>query len=93
MVGSYLTEGLRSLERQYAELLGNVRGRGLMCAFDGVSVTARDRIVTELYRLGVIVLRCGEKSVRFRPSLTFTRAEADELLARVADALKRVASL
>ncbi|AEF42997.1 L-lysine 6-transaminase [Hoyosella subflava DQS3-9A1] len=54
------------------------RGRGLMCAVTLADGGVRDEIVRELRLVEhVLLLPCGERSVRFRPSLTVTREELD----------------
>lgn len=70
LVGRYLLEKLRGLP------LRNVRGRGLMIAFDLANTEERDKFVARLSE-NMLVLKSGSKSVRLRPHLTFTRDNAD----------------
>ncbi|GII84400.1 L-lysine 6-transaminase [Sphaerisporangium siamense] len=85
-LGQRLLAGLRDLERAFPELVSNARGRGLMCAFD-VS-TGRDRLVAALREdEGVLVLPCGERSVRLRPALSVREEEIDLGLAAFGRAL------
>lgn len=76
VVGDHLLAGLRSLEAEYPSLIANSRGRGLMIAFD-TDPGSRDALVAKCLELGMIVLFCGPRSIRFRPPLTLTRTEAD----------------
>ena len=55
--------------------LENVRGKGLMCAFDMPTSKDRDATIKQCYNNGLFVLGCGTKSVRVRPSLTFSKDE------------------
>lgn len=55
----------------------NVRGVGLILAFDCENKEARDNLVRRLYDNGVIVNSTGDKSVRVRPNLSLRK---DELL-------------
>jgi L-lysine 6-transaminase len=71
-VGDWLLSELRALGERHADLVMNVRGRGLMCALDLPSATRRDRAVRQLRDEHVIVLPCGERSLRFRPALDVT---------------------
>ncbi len=65
----------------------NVRGRGLMCAFDLPDRALRDTLVERLRTTErVLILPSGERSVRFRPTLAVTE---DELALGVA-AINRV---
>ncbi len=75
-VGDHLLAGLRTLAAEFPSLVENARGRGLMIAFD-TDARARDALVKKCLDLGMIVLFCGPRSIRFRPPLTLTRSEAD----------------
>jgi L-lysine 6-transaminase len=66
----------------------NVRGRGLMCAFDLPNQTARDDAIRRLHDERVLGLACGERSIRFRPALNVTTPDLEFGLA----ALDRVLS-
>jgi L-lysine 6-transaminase len=73
--GDWLLGELTAVARRHPGLPGNVRGRGLMCAFDLPSARARDAVVNGMRDEHVIVVPCGERSVRFRPALNITEAE------------------
>jgi L-lysine 6-transaminase len=59
---------LHALARKYPAMTA-VRGRGLMMAFDLPSTAARDAFWKGAYELGLLVVRCGERSIRLRPVL------------------------
>jgi L-lysine 6-transaminase len=61
-----------------------------MCAFDLPSAVFRDRVLETCYEEGVVILGCGERSVRFRSPLTITEAQIDEGLAMLERAIERV---
>lgn len=84
---------LRRLEKMARELpfMTNVRGRGLMCAFDLPTPAFRDAVRQRSLEEGVLILACGERSIRFRPPLIITEAEIDEGLQRLRRALEHVA--
>ncbi|MBI3202203.1 MAG: L-lysine 6-transaminase [Myxococcales bacterium] len=67
--GAELLAGLAELMQKYPEVT-NARGRGLMCAMDLPSTELRDKVVRRCFEDGMIVLKCGTRSVRFRPTLT-----------------------
>lgn len=69
--GAELMAGLESIQDRFDEV-SNVRGRGLMCALDLPNVELREAIVRRCYDDGMIILPCGPKSLRFRPSLNVT---------------------
>jgi len=55
--------------------ISNVRGKGLMIAFDLPTVKRRDEVIEKLNKR-MMVLKCGEKSIRLRPTLTFSMDDA-----------------
>ncbi|MBO0830206.1 MAG: aminotransferase class III-fold pyridoxal phosphate-dependent enzyme, partial [Streptosporangiales bacterium] len=73
--GHALLEDLHAVADRHADLMSNVRGRGLMCAFDLPTTAERDAVVTALRDEHVVVLPCGERSIRFRPALSVTEDE------------------
>lgn len=69
-LGAFLLERLTKIQAENPELVSNVRGRGLMCAFDLPDADARSGLIAKLREEeGVLVLPCGERSVRLRPAL------------------------
>jgi L-lysine 6-transaminase len=54
--------------------LSNVRGRGLFLAFDLPDAEQRERFYKGLFEIGLLAIRCGERSIRFRPALDFPAA-------------------
>src|SRR5580704_2645746 len=85
-VGDWLLGELTALGERHAGMVSNVRGRGLMCAFDMRGSDVRDTAVRRLREERVIVLPCGDRSIRFRPTLSVTEQELQFGL----DALDRV---
>jgi L-lysine 6-transaminase len=76
-VGDWFGRELRALGERHAGLVSNVRGRGLMCALDLADPAGRDRAVRLLREEHVIVLPCGERSIRFRPALDVTEQDLE----------------
>ncbi len=68
-IGAVLIKTLHELEEKYPEKVNNVRGLGLMDAFDLATTEMRDKFYNEAYKNGLLVLKCGEKGIRFRPPL------------------------
>lgn len=77
-VGAHLQKQLVSLENQYPEFMSNSRGRGLFSAFDVTTPELRDEFRRRCYDNKVILLGCGEKSIRFRPPVNLSKAQVDE---------------
>jgi len=79
--GAFLQQLLHDLADRH-DVVGDVRGRGLMCAFTLPDKGFRDQVLTQLRdRERVLLLGCGTRSIRFRPALTVS---LDELSAGVA---------
>jgi len=77
IVGDYLLEKLQKLQAQFPDKLSNARGRGLMCAIDFPNGEERDAARNYLYRKNLIILGCGDQSIRFRPHLNVRKEEID----------------
>lgn len=89
--GAYLQERLHALAAACPSVR-NVRGLGLMCAFDLPNTTFRDSVLERCYQEGVIILGCGRQSVRFRSPLIITEAQLDEGVALLQRAIEAVAA-
>jgi L-lysine 6-transaminase len=86
--GKYLLSGLEDLAQKYSNKISNIRGLGLMCAFDCSSPDKRDELKQSLYRNGLIVIGCGATTIRFRPPLVISSNEIDEALKIIDNTLK-----
>ncbi len=89
--GVPLLKGLEELRVKHPEMVSNVRGRGLMCAFDLPSAEQRDALKKNLYENGVVILGCGSKSIRFRPPLTIAEDELNVALSAIDHSIKILA--
>ncbi len=76
-VGAHLLQRLHTLEAICVSVR-NVRGRGLMCAFDLPTREFRDRVLQRCYDEGLVILGCGKGSIRFRSPLTVNTDEIDQ---------------
>ena len=84
-----LLHGDGALQSDRPDVVSNARGRGLMCAVDLPDTETRDRLMDKAYEMGLMILGCGRRSIRFRPVLDITRAEIDEALGLVRKALEK----
>ncbi len=83
--GERFLAGLRSIAAAHPDRVSNPRGRGLFLAVDLPDRATREQVISELFeREQVIVLPCGERSVRFRPALSVSQDEIDEAIAALA---------
>jgi len=97
--GDYLLAGLRELQKTH-ESMGDVRGKGLMVGVELVkdretkepARTWRNEIVKAAFERGLLLLGCGENSIRFCPALTVNAEEIDKCLSIFDDAIQSVAN-
>ena len=78
-VGGYFLNQLRDLQRE-EPMISAARGRGLFLAFDLPDPETREEFWKGLFDLGVLTLRSGEGSIRFRPALDITAEVIDEAM-------------
>jgi 4-aminobutyrate aminotransferase len=81
--GRHLMEGLRKIQDR-VDCIGDVRGLGLMVGVELVenretkapAKELRGRLINRAFENGLLLLGCGENSIRFCPALT---VDADEI--------------
>jgi len=88
--GAELLSGLQRIRERFDGVIDNPRGRGLMCAIDAPSTELRNKVVRRCFEDGMIVLPCGERSVRFRPTLTVQSDAIAEGVERLQKAIGEV---
>ena len=74
--GNYLQEGLRRISEKQ-DKVSNVRGRGLITAFDFPDKDMRDKFIRRGMEKNVMFLGCGERTIRFRPALIIEEKHID----------------
>jgi L-lysine 6-transaminase len=85
-MGEVLVGELTQIARG-TDLISNVRGRGMMIAFDLPNPQARDIFRGLLLENGLVALKCGTCSIRFRPMLDLDAPSVEEGLAVVEKSL------
>ncbi len=78
-VGAYFLDQLRDLQQEDSRISA-ARGRGLFLAFDLPDGKTREEFWKGFFDLGVLTLRSGENSIRFRPPLDITAEVVDEAM-------------
>ena len=78
-VGAYFLDRLRDLQGEDSRISA-ARGRGLFLAFDLPDAKTREEFWKGFFDLGVLTLRSGENSIRFRPPLDITAGVIDEAM-------------
>jgi len=96
-VGAYLLKRLNTLKNKY-EIIGDVRGKGLMIGVEIVqnkktrtkAPEKRTKIVETCFKKGLLLLGCGDTTIRFSPPLIVTPKEVDVALEIFEKALRRI---
>ena len=96
--GEQLMAGLREMQKTI-ECMGDVRGLGLMVGVEMVKdrVTKerasglRNDIITNAFKKGLLLLGCGENTMRFCPALTVSTEEIDTGLSIFEEAVRAAA--
>ena len=87
--GRELLQGLENFGREFPDVLSNARGRGLMCAFDLADGDKRNAFRAKLLQEKLLVVGCGERSIRFRPHLIISREEIEIILQTIRKVLEQ----
>jgi 4-aminobutyrate aminotransferase len=96
-MGEHFLRRLHAFADKYP-VIGQVRGKGLMIGMelvtDRVSKTPAkklcDALITRAYHNGLILLSCGQSTVRFMPPLVIEAADVDEAMDIVEHSLNEV---
>ena len=86
-MGKILLGGLRKIEKEH-DVVTNSRGLGLMCAFDLPDGEFRGKFLGKCMEKGVIVLPCGPRTVRFRPSLNVEEGHIERAMVIIDEVLR-----
>lgn len=78
-VGAYFLDQLHELQKEF-DFIKAVRGRGMFLAFDLPGAKLREDMWKGFFQAGVLTLRSGEQSIRFRPALDMTAEVVDEAI-------------
>jgi L-lysine 6-transaminase len=76
LMGEYLQNGLTEVAERHP-VISNVRGKGLLTAFDFPDKATRDSFIKKGFDNNIMYLGCGERSVRFRPALIIEKSHID----------------
>jgi len=80
-IGERLTAGLQELAERYADIVVDIRGKGLLI---GIKLVPNNREMMAMAREeGLLVAGGGENCIRLLPPLILSEAEADEALDRL----------
>jgi 4-aminobutyrate aminotransferase len=96
--GDRMINHLKELQKVY-ECMGDVRGKGLMIGVEFVKDREtkeragdwRNLVVRKAFERGLLLLGCGDNTIRFCPALTVTEEEVDVCLSIFEECVKEVA--
>jgi len=83
----YFDSKLLEIAKEFPNFFDKVSGYGLMKALKCHNAEIRDNVVKKAFEKRVLVLKAGEKAVRFLPPLTITSSEIDEGFERMKEAI------
>ncbi|KAA3608337.1 MAG: L-lysine 6-transaminase [Planctomycetota bacterium] len=75
--GERWLQGMHAIAEKYPQWVSNVRGLGLMMAFDLPDRESRQKLLWTMIDQGLIGLACGPRSIRFRPHLAIGDQDLD----------------
>jgi 4-aminobutyrate aminotransferase len=96
-IGAYMMERMARWPARFS-CVGDVRGRGLMLGFEIVrdqgtkerAPELRDRIEQMAFERGLLVLGCGQNSIRLCPPLVIVKDQADFALDTLEDCMRAI---
>jgi L-lysine 6-transaminase len=87
--GQYLQDQLTALSHT-TDLITNIRGKGLLTAFDFPDSDTRNKFVNMGLENNTMFLGCGDRSIRFRPALIMHKDHIDAGIKTASYILKRL---
>jgi 4-aminobutyrate aminotransferase-like enzyme len=86
--GALARSGLDTLAHAYPEIVKNVRGAGVMLGFDVPRADFADALLDRAFRRGLVLLRAGDRSVRFYPRYDTEPSAIDEAISILMHAIE-----
>jgi 4-aminobutyrate aminotransferase len=98
-VGSWMLHELEAIKDEH-EMIGDVRGKGLMIGLEIVKnrntkapdAELRKEIIRRAYAKGLLLLECGTSSIRICPPLILSREEAELGLSMLAESIEEASA-
>ncbi|MEW6748899.1 MAG: aminotransferase class III-fold pyridoxal phosphate-dependent enzyme [Candidatus Micrarchaeota archaeon] len=84
-LGRYMLKSLQDMK-----WISGQRGIGLMLAFDLKDARRRDNLIAECARNGLLIVGCGQSSVRLIPPYVTEKDDADRALDIIQSSLRRI---
>jgi L-lysine 6-transaminase len=86
-MGEKMKSGLETVAEESKGMMTNVRGKGLMIAYDLPNQGKRDEMIEKMYSNGLKALQSGNRSVRFRGMLDTPEEIIDKAMEVVAKSI------
>lgn len=94
-VGEYFLGRLRELQSRF-DCIGDVRGKGLMLGIELVEDRATkapaaklcQAVITQSFHNGLLLLSCGQSTIRFMPPLMIAKTDVDEAITILAASIQ-----
>jgi 4-aminobutyrate aminotransferase len=98
-VGEHFIGRLREMQARFP-VIGDVRGKGLMLGMELVEDRTTkapasklcDRVINQAFRNGMLLLMCGQSTVRFMPPLMIRKEDVDEAVTILTASLEEALS-
>jgi len=91
-MGKHFMDRLKRLKRKYKKKIFDVRGLGLMVGVEFSKKKYQRFVQQRAFKQGLLLLGCGERTIRIVPPLIITEEEADkglEILERVIKSIRK----
>jgi 4-aminobutyrate aminotransferase len=91
-MGKYFLDRLKRLKRKYPKKIFDVRGLGLMIGVEFSKKKYQRFVQQRAFKQGLLLLGCGERTIRIVPPLIITEEEADrglEIFRRVIKSIRK----
>jgi len=85
--GEKMLDGLESIAAESHDTVSNVRGIGLMIAYDLPDQGKRDTMLGTMFDNGLLAMKSGDHSIRFRGMLDTPEEAVNEALEIVAKSI------
>lgn len=98
-MGEYAMDALEEMQSRH-QSIGQVRGKGLMIGVEFVDGNGtqrpahelRERVIEEAYARGLLLLGCGESTVRLAPALSIEESLLDEGLRIIEESISTIST-
>ncbi|CAI5449398.1 unnamed protein product [Caenorhabditis angaria] len=90
LIGVEFQKNLAQLQAAHSSKLDQARGRGTFAAIDFPTSALRDKLVDTAIANGLHCGGCGDKSLRFRPSLVYEKRHLEQTFELLNKSLKQI---